>query len=86
MGTGEGTIEARPVARSLLIRTLMVLAAIVIGWAALATAWSLADRPTEQPAVLRPDAPASLDERKPRGFGLTFAESGHRNPARLPKR
>jgi hypothetical protein len=87
MGTGVGTIEARPVARSILLRTLMVLAAIVIGWAALATAWSLAaDRPTEQPAVLLPDATASLDERKPRGFGPTFAETGHRNPTRLPKR
>ena len=52
MGTSVGTIEARPVARSVLLRTLMVLAAIVIGWAALATAWSLAaDRPTGQPAV-----------------------------------
>ncbi|HKX25767.1 MAG TPA: hypothetical protein VJP08_05550 [Actinomycetota bacterium] len=87
MGTSVGTIEARPVARSVLLRTLMVLAAIVIGWAAVATAWSLAaDRPTGQSAVTRPDGATSLDERKPRGFGPTFAETGHRNPAHLPKR
>jgi hypothetical protein len=87
MGTGVGTIQARPVARPVLFRALMVLAAIVIGWAALAMAGRLAaDRPTEQPAVPRADDAASLDERMPRGFGPTFAETGHRNPARLPKR
>ena len=87
MSTGLGRIEARPLDRSVLLRSLMVLAALVIGWAALAAAWSLAaDRPTERPAVLRPDGSASLDDRRPRGFGAAFAETGHRNPTRLPKR
>jgi len=90
MGAREGTIGVRPVprVRPLVVRLMIVLAAIVVGWAALAAALSLAaDRPTDDPAVGQPAGATSWDERKPRGFGGSFThEEGVRSPTHLPKR
>jgi hypothetical protein len=90
MATGADMIRAGGVLRApaWAIRLMILMAVLFAGGVAAVTAISLAaDRTTDEPAVIQPDRPSDLDDRRPHGTGGSPSKAdGVRDPAHLPKR
>jgi hypothetical protein len=90
MATSADTIRAGGVPRApaWAIRLMIVMAVLfAVGVGTVAAISLAADRVTDQPAVIQPDRPSDLDDRRPHGTGGPPSEAdGVRDPAHLPKR
>jgi hypothetical protein len=90
MATSADTIRAGGVPRApaWAIRVMILMAVLFTVGVAAVTAISLAaDRAVDEPAVIQPDRPSELDDRRPHGTGGSPSKAdGVRDPAHLPKR